>query len=93
LGQLDGVLLEQHGALTVGRTVAEAFVLMQLLERAARIQLQAMAANGGVVHCVSAEVAALTHAQWVGDGRTPEGQDEWPALLRELQSPAQPFLP
>jgi len=87
LGQLDGVLLEQHGALTVGRTVAEAFVLMQLLERAAQIQLQAMAANGGVVHCASPDVAALAHAQWVGDGRTPEGQDEWPALLRELQAP------
>ena len=22
---------------------------------------------------------ALPHAQWVGNGRTPEGQDEWPA--------------
>ena len=31
--------------------------------------------------------AALAHAQWVGDGRTPEGQDEWPALLRKLQTP------
>ena len=31
--------------------------------------------------------AALAHAKWVGDGRTSEGQDEWPALLRELQTP------
>jgi len=31
---------------------------------------------------------ALAHAQWVGDGRIPEGQDEWTALWRELQTPA-----
>ena len=30
---------------------------------------------------------ALPHAQWVGDGRTPEGQDELSALLRQLQAP------
>jgi hypothetical protein len=46
-----------------------------------------LASNGGVVHCASPDVVALAHAQWVGDGRTPEGQDEWPALLRELPSP------
>jgi len=46
-----------------------------------------LAAKGGVVPCASAEIAALAHAQWVGDGRTPEGQDEWPAFLRELPSP------
>ena len=41
------------------------------------------AAKGGQVHCASAEIAALAHAQWVGDGRTPDGQDKRPALLRE----------
>jgi len=46
-----------------------------------------LAAKGGVVHCASPDASALAHAQWVGDGRTPEGQDEWPAFLRELPSP------
>jgi hypothetical protein len=46
-----------------------------------------LAANGGSVHCARPEVATLAHAQRVGDGRTPEGQDEWPAMLRELSSP------
>ena len=32
LGALDGLLLANHGSLTVGRTVAEAFMLMHLLE-------------------------------------------------------------
>ena len=82
LGRHDGLILEDHGVLTVGRTVAEAFVLMHLLERAARIQLQAQAA-GGTLPLVPPEVVARTQAQWIGDGSTPEGADEWPALLRE----------
>ncbi len=82
LGTLDGLILENHGTLTVGRTVAEAFVLMHLLERAAQVQIAAMAA--GTVKCVSDEVAERTQRQWLGDGSTPEGADEWPALLRSL---------
>lgn len=82
LGSLDGLILENHGTLTVGRTVAEAFVLMHLLERAAQIQIAAMAT--GRVHCVSDEVAERTQRQWIGDGSVPEGTDEWPALLRSL---------
>lgn len=84
LGPLDGLLLDNHGVLTVGRTVAEAFVLMMLLERAAQIQIHAMAATGGRVALVSDAVAERTLQQWIGDGATPEGQDEWPALLRSL---------
>ena len=41
------------------------------------------AANGGVVHCARPEGAALAHPQWVDDGHTTKGQDEWPALLRD----------
>jgi ribulose-5-phosphate 4-epimerase/fuculose-1-phosphate aldolase len=85
LGSLDGLILENHGTLTVGRTVAEAFVLMHLLERAAQIQIAAMSA--GLVHCVSDEVAERTQRQWLGDGAVPEGKDEWPALLRSLEDP------
>ena len=82
LGTLDGLILAHHGTLTVGRTVAEAYVLMHLLERAAQIQIAAMAA--GRVQCLSDEVAARTQRQWLGDGRVPEGEDEWPTLLRML---------
>ena len=85
LGTRDGLVLAQHGVLSVGRTVAEAFVLMHWLERATLIQLGAMAATGGMPAQASDAVARLAHAQWVGDGRTPEGTDEWPALLRSLE--------
>ena len=82
LGTLDGLILEHHGTLIVGRTVAEAFTLMHLLERAARIQIAALAR--GPLQVASDEVAARTQRQWIGDGSVPEGTDEWPALLRSL---------
>ena len=82
LGLLDGLILENHGTLTVGRTVAEAFMLMHVLERAAQAQLRAMAATGGRVAVVSDELAERTYRQWVGDGSERDGDVEWPALLR-----------
>ena len=84
LGTLDGLILENHGTLTVGRTVAGAYMLMHILERAAQAQLRAMAAGGGRVIAASPEVAELTHRQWIGDGSERDGDAEWPALLRRL---------
>jgi L-fuculose-phosphate aldolase len=37
LGDHDVILLERHGAITLGRTLAEAFERMETLERVARI--------------------------------------------------------
>lgn len=87
LGTLDGVLLENHGPLMVGRSVAECWMLTYLLDRAAQAQLAAMAASaatGSRVHVVSDELAALTYRQWVGDGSERDGDIEWPALRRGL---------
>ncbi|MDY0746582.1 class II aldolase/adducin family protein [Paucibacter sp. R3-3] len=84
LGTLDGLILENHGTLTVGHTVAEAFMLMHILEHAAQAQLRAMAATGGRVMVADPELAALTYRQWVGDGSERDGDAEWPALLRRL---------
>jgi ribulose-5-phosphate 4-epimerase/fuculose-1-phosphate aldolase len=85
LGPLDGLLLEHHGPLVVGRTVAEAFMLMHLLERAAQAQLRAMAAAGPAAALgVSEDLAERTYRQWVGDGTEWDGDVEWPALLRRL---------
>ncbi len=84
LGSLDGLILDNHGTLTVGRTIAEAYMLMHLLERAAQAQLRGMAAAGGQVLVASDELAARTHRQWVGDGSEWDGDVEWPSLLRRL---------
>lgn len=88
LGTLDGLLLENHGPLVVGRSVAEAWMLMHMLERAAQAQLRAMAATGGQVLAASPELASLTYRQWVGDGSEWDGDLEWPALLRRLDRTA-----
>lgn len=84
LGELDGLILENHGTLTVGRSVAEAYMLMHHLERAARAQLQAMAASGGTLIVPPDAVAERTYRQWVGNGEERDGDAEWPALLRRL---------
>ncbi|WP_157272219.1 class II aldolase/adducin family protein [Azohydromonas aeria] len=82
LGPLDGLILENHGTLTVGRSVAEAFMLMHILERAAQAQLRAMAAGAGRIRAAPHELAERTYRQWVGDGSERDGDVEWPALLR-----------
>jgi len=79
----DGLILEHHGILLIGRSIAEAFVLMHLFERAVQIQMTAAAA--GHVHCMHPDIAARTQAQWMGAGEALEGDDEWPALLRSLE--------
>ncbi len=84
LGSLDGLILDNHGTLTVGGSVAEAYMLMHILERAAQAQLRAMAASGGRLLVASAETAAATLAQWLGDGSERDGDVEWPALLRRV---------
>ena len=84
LGMLDGLILDHHGPLVVGRTVAEAWILMSMLEKAARAQLRAMGAFGGGLRGVPDDVAELTRRQWVGDGSEWDGDAEWPALLRRL---------
>jgi L-fuculose-phosphate aldolase len=42
----DVLLLERHGALTLGRTLTEAFDRMEMLERVARVALAARLAGG-----------------------------------------------
>lgn len=82
LGRHPAMLLRNHGGLTCGRTVAEAYILMDTLERACRIQLSAMAA-GTPLHTPERDVLDLTHRQ-LQPGSQSEGLLEWPALLRKL---------
>lgn len=84
LGALDGLILDNHGVLTVGRTVAEAFMLMHLLERAAQAQLRAQAGARAGIQVVSDALAQRTWREWVGNGQEWDGDLEWPALLRRL---------
>lgn len=82
LGTYPAMLLRNHGTLVCGRTVAEAFVLMDTLDKACEIQIKAQS-NVAALTMPSAEVCRKTHQELLGDG-SPEGELEWPALLRKL---------
>jgi ribulose-5-phosphate 4-epimerase/fuculose-1-phosphate aldolase len=82
LADKPAMLLRNHGTLTVGRTVAEAHVLMATLIKACEIQLQAQACGAQLI-VPDAAVAART-AQQLFDGGAVEGGLEWPVLLRKL---------
>ncbi|SFU58230.1 class II aldolase/adducin family protein [Pseudoduganella namucuonensis] len=82
LAQRPAMLLRNHGTMTVGRTIAEAFVLMEILDKACAIQLRAQSA-GTPLRQPSEAVCLKAHLELVGDG-APEGRLEWPALLRKL---------
>ena len=81
LGARFAMLLRNHGTLTIGRTVAEAHVLMATLIKACEIQIQALTA-GEVVS--PAPHVADRAAEQLEDGGAIEGVMEWPALLRKL---------
>ncbi|MVW70043.1 MULTISPECIES: class II aldolase/adducin family protein [unclassified Bordetella] len=83
LGDKEALLLRNHGALVVGRTVGEAFNWMHRLELACRTQLAAMAANTPL-RDVPPEVLQETWNNYQPGTRRPYGVMEWPALLRKL---------
>ena len=78
------MILRNHGLLTVGRTVADAFLNMYTLENACRAQIAAQAGGTELTmvepKVITANVAAVTVAT-KGAG----GGIAWPALLRKLQ--------
>ncbi|MBC9250954.1 class II aldolase [Pseudomonas alcaligenes] len=82
LGNKLFFLLRNHGLLTVGRTVADAFLNMYTFENTCQIQLSAQA--GGELIQVDPQiiegVAEIARKQTDGLG----GDFVWPALLRKL---------
>src|SRR5438132_7951914 len=83
LSDKNYMILRNHGLLTVGKTVAEAFLSMYLLERACRIQILAQSGRGEL-HRVAEPIIDLVAMQQkavtVGQG----ADLTWPGLLRKL---------
>jgi ribulose-5-phosphate 4-epimerase/fuculose-1-phosphate aldolase len=83
LGDKNQMILRNHGLLTVGRTAAEAFLAMFLLESACKIQILAQAGATELVK-VSQPILSLVESQakavTVGQGAALA----WPGLLRKL---------
>lgn len=83
LGNGEALILRNHGALTVGRTVGEAFNWMHRLELACRSQLAAQATQQPF-QAIAPEVLEETWNNYQPGTRRPYGVMEWPALLRKL---------
>ena len=83
LGQGEALILRNHGALVVGRTIGEAFNWMHRIELACHSQLAAMACNTPLVKPPQA-VLESTWNNYQRGTRRPYGLMEWPALLRKL---------
>jgi ribulose-5-phosphate 4-epimerase/fuculose-1-phosphate aldolase len=83
LGDGEALILRNHGLLTVGKTIGEAFNWMHRLELACRSQLAAMA-TGAKLLSVPQEVLDATYMNYQPRTRRPYGVMEWPALLRKL---------
>jgi ribulose-5-phosphate 4-epimerase/fuculose-1-phosphate aldolase len=83
LGPHYAMILRNHGLLTCGRTVAEAFMFMFQLERVCRSQLLAMAA-GGKLRLPPPEVCEKTALQYGCHRGEPAGAHEWPHWVRMM---------
>ncbi|BDB20830.1 class II aldolase [Pseudomonas sp. CYM-20-01] len=82
LGPNTFLMLRNHGLLTVGRTVADAFLAMYMFESACQIQISAQA-SGDLLTIdpqILKGVADAARVQTEGLG----GGFVWPALLRKL---------
>lgn len=82
LGAHNAMILRNHGLLTCGTGVAQAFDLMYYLERACQIQVQALA-GGSPVRIPAPEVAAKVAHQFANLGYKARMPD-WAALRRML---------
>ncbi len=84
LGNKRFFMLRNHGLLTLGETVAEAFVSMYLFETTCMIQIRAQ--SGGELIHLSPRIIERAQAQWKQVTKGAGGGLAWPALLRKLDS-------
>jgi ribulose-5-phosphate 4-epimerase/fuculose-1-phosphate aldolase len=82
LGPHKAMVLRNHGLLTAGTTIRDAFEQMYYLERACDAQVKALAGGVEVIEC-SGEIAEKVARVLDRPGRTATETD-WPALKRLL---------
>jgi ribulose-5-phosphate 4-epimerase/fuculose-1-phosphate aldolase len=85
LGSHDAMIMRNHGLLTCGGTVQQAFNTMYQLELSCRSQVDAMAARTDLTMPGENVLAHTAHMYQPGT-RRPYGVLEWPAMLRLLDA-------
>jgi len=83
LGDRTHLMLRNHGLLTVGATVADAFLAMYFFETVCTIQVRAMA-GGSELLAVAPSIIATARQQAAQATRGLGAQLTWPGLLRRL---------
>ena len=86
LGDANYLMLRNHRLLTVGKTIADAFLSMYTFENTCRIQVDALAGQAGPqgLTAVNPQILdGVAHAMKVQTGGL-GGAFVWPALLRKL---------
>jgi ribulose-5-phosphate 4-epimerase/fuculose-1-phosphate aldolase len=85
LGDRFTMIMRNHGLLTVGRTIGEAFIYMDKLLHACETQMRIMS-TGGKAREVSKEVCEHTFRQMEARrGSKPSGELEWKMYMRMMQ--------
>ena len=83
LGNNNALILRNHGLLTTGASIADAFLNMYALETACQTQIMAQSSGGELVMVPQPIVdGILAQAELVTKGMM--GQLAWPGLLRKL---------
>lgn len=85
LGPHDAMILYNHGLLTCGATIEQAFNTMYQLELSCRSQVDAMAARTELMIPADSVLAHTANLYQPGT-RRPYGVLEWPAMLRLLEA-------
>ena len=84
LGSNNALILRNHGLLTTAPTIADAFLLMYVLETACQTQIMAQSGGGELVQVPEPIVAGIqAQAEEVTKGLG--GLLVWPGLLRRLE--------
>ena len=83
LGERNFLMLRNHGLLTVGRTIADAFLNMYIFESTCQIQLAAQSGGAVLTEVNPQIVQGVAHAMKVQTGGM-GGAFVWPSLIRKL---------
>jgi len=82
LGDNNTMILRNHGLLTAGKTIGEAFMLMCYLDRACKVQVDLLNTNQNIIK-PSENLLKYAAGQY-NDPKNQLGKHEWPALKRML---------
>ena len=85
LGKNRFLMLRNHGLLTVGATVADAFLNMYTFETVCTIQVRAMAGGGELIPVAPGIIATAMEQARIATGGKGGGALTWPGLLRRLE--------